>query len=72
MDPRRPWEAFGDRISFWVGGVDTQRALPFTPPEEVRPEVRHRFRIFGCGGGFIFNTTNNVQARVPPENPLAL
>jgi uroporphyrinogen-III decarboxylase len=28
--------------------------------------------IFAPGGGFIFNTVHNVQARVPKENLLAL
>jgi uroporphyrinogen-III decarboxylase len=28
--------------------------------------------IFGKGGGFVFNTIHNVQARVPVENLLAL
>jgi uroporphyrinogen decarboxylase len=36
------------------------------------PEVRERIRTFGVGGGFVFNTTHNVQARVPTENLLAL
>jgi len=29
-------------------------------------------RIFGPGGGFVFNTIHNVQARIPVENLLAL
>jgi uroporphyrinogen-III decarboxylase len=72
MDPRRLKQTFGDRLTFWGGGVDTQRTLPFGTPDEVRAEVRERIRIFGVGGGFVFNTTHNVQACVPPENLLAL
>jgi hypothetical protein len=72
MDPRRLKQTFGDRLTFWGGGVDTQRTLPFGTPDEVRAEVRERIRIFGVGGGFVFNTTHNVQARVPKENLLAL
>jgi uroporphyrinogen-III decarboxylase len=63
---------FGDRIVFWGGGVDTQKTLPFGTPDEVREEVRERIRIFGKGGGFVFNTIHNVQARVPVENLMAL
>ena len=63
---------FGDRLTFWGGGVDTQRTLPFGTPEEVRKEVRERIKAFGPGGGFVFNTIHNVQARVPIENVLAL
>lgn len=72
MDPRRLKQTYGDRITFWGGGVDTQRTLPFGTPDEVRTEVHERIRIFGAGGGFVFNTTHNVQARVPRENLLAL
>lgn len=63
---------FGGRITFWGGGVDTQQTLPFGTPEEVRAQVRERMRIFGEGGGFVFNTIHNVQARVPQANLAAL
>jgi uroporphyrinogen-III decarboxylase len=52
--------------------VDTQKTLPFGTPEEVRAEVRERLRIFGKGGGYVFNPIHNVQAGVPVENLLAL
>jgi hypothetical protein len=68
MDPRHLKATYGPRITFWGGGVDTQRTLPFGTPEEVR----ERIRTFGAGGGYVFNTTHNVQARVPKENLLAL
>jgi uroporphyrinogen-III decarboxylase len=41
-------------------------------PEEIRAQVRQRLGIFGTGGGFVFNTIHNVQARIPVENLLAL
>jgi hypothetical protein len=72
MDPRELKARFGDAITFWGGGVDTQRTLPFGSPDEVRAEVRERIGIFGAGGGFVFNTIHNVQARVPVANLLAL
>jgi len=72
MDPRSLKERFGDRACFWGGGVDTQRTLPLGTPEEVRREVRERIGILGRGGGLVFNTVHNVQARVPVENLLAL
>jgi len=52
--------------------VDTQRVLPFGTPDEVRQDVRSRFRIFAPGGGFVFSAIHNVQARVPVENLLTL
>jgi hypothetical protein len=72
MDPAQLKMRFGDRITFWGGGVDTQHTLPFGTAEEVRKEVRERIEIFGPGGGFVFNSIHNVQARVPVENLLAL
>jgi len=72
MDPRLLKRQFGDRVTFWGGGVDTQKTLPFGTPDEVRREVAERIEIFGAGGGFVFNTVHNVQAGVPVENLVAL
>ncbi len=72
MVPGELKKEFGDRLTFWGGGVDTQRTLPFGSPDEVRAEVGERLKIFGAGGGFVFNTTHNVQARVPVENVLTM
>jgi uroporphyrinogen-III decarboxylase len=63
---------FGDQVTFWGGGVDTQRTLPFGAPDEVRAQVRERLETFGKGGGFVFNPIHNVQAKVPVENLLAM
>jgi uroporphyrinogen-III decarboxylase len=63
---------FGSRFTFWGGGVDTQRTLPFGTPDDVRREVRERIRIFGPGGGFVFAAVHNIQARTPVENLLAM
>jgi hypothetical protein len=72
MDPYKLKQEFGDRVTFWGGGVDTQRTLPFGTSEGVRKEVSERLRAFGPGGGFVFNTIHNVQARVPIGNVLAM
>lgn len=72
MDPRQLKTQFGDKSSFWGGGVDTQRTLPFGTPDEVCEEVRQRLRIFGKGGGYVFNPVHNVQAGIAVENLLAL
>lgn len=72
MDPRTLKSRFGDRVTFWGGGVDTQKTLPFGTPEQVRKEVAERIQIFGQGGGFVFNTVHNVQARTPAENLVAM
>jgi hypothetical protein len=72
MDPAALKQAFGDRITFWGGGVDTQKTLPFGTPDDVCREVHERLRIFAAGGGFVFNTIHNVQPLSPVENVLAL
>jgi len=72
MDPDRLKREFGDRIVFWGGGVDTQRTLPFGSPDEVRAEVRARIRTFAPGGGYVFNSIHNIQAKTPVENVLAM
>ena len=72
MEPHELKDRFGDRITFWGGGVDTQKTLPFGTPEQVRQEVAERIRIFGRGGGFVFNSIHNIQARTPTENVRAL
>ena len=72
MAPEGLKSDYGDRLTFWGGGVDTQRTLPFGTPDEVRDEVRRRIDVFGPRGGFVFNTIHNIQAGVPTENLLAM
>ena len=72
MDPQTLKDRFGAKITFWGGGVDTQRTLPFGTPDEIRRQVRQRIDIFGRGGGVVFNTVHNVQARTPAANLVAL
>jgi len=72
MDPVELKKTFGDVFTFWGGGIDTQRTLPFGTPEQVREEVRQRMRVFGAEGGFVFNPVHNVQSRAPVENILAM
>ncbi len=72
MAPEELKQEFGDRVTFWGGGVDTQKTLPFGTPKDVRNEVCSRLKIFGKGGGYVFNSIHNVQARVPIENVLAM
>jgi len=68
MDPRGLKQRFGRDLTFWGGGVDTQRVLPFGKPEEVYAHVKERLEIFAPGGGFVFNTVHNIQGTVPAEN----
>ena len=72
MDPEALKAKYGDRLTFWGGGIDTQKVLPFGTPDDVRAMVRERIRIFGSGGGFVYAPIHNVQAGVPIENLLAM
>ena len=72
MEPAALKKNFGEKITFWGGGVDTQLTLPRGTPAQVRNEVIERMRVLGEAGGFIFNTIHNVQPGVPVENLVAL
>jgi len=72
MDPKTLKERYGDQITFWGAGVDTQKTLPFGTPEEVRKEVLERCEVFAPNGGFVFNSIHNVQAKTPIENLVAM
>ena len=72
MDARHLKATFGDRLTFWGGGCDTQVVLPRATPEEVRRHVAEQVEILNAGGGFVFQPTHNIQTGVPPENIAAM
>ncbi|MBI5091764.1 MAG: hypothetical protein HZB26_04885 [Candidatus Hydrogenedentes bacterium] len=72
MDTRMLKERFGQRLTFWGGGIDAQHVLPSESPEVIREHVRRNLEVFKPGGGYVFNNCHNIQAGVPPENILAL
>ncbi len=63
---------FGKDITFWGGGVDTQRVLPRGTKQEVIDEVKRRIEDLAPGGGFVFSTVHNIQGDVPPENIMTM
>ena len=72
MDPRHLKDAYGDRIVFWGGGVDTQQVLGTGTPQQVRDDVRRNVEALAPGGGFVFAAVHDIQANVPPENIVAM
>lgn len=72
MDSRHLKDTYGEKISFWGGGVDTQKVLAFGTPDDVKKQVRQQCEIFSEKGGFVFNTVHNTQANVPTENIVAM
>ncbi len=72
MYPKELKEKYGKHLTFWGGGIDTQKTLPYGTPADVRKEVLHLCEVFGRDGGFVFNTVHNIQADVPVENIVAM
>ena len=72
MDPNHLKKQYGNQVTFWGGGVDTHKVLPYGKPEQVREDVLRNCEIFSKGGGFVFNTVHNIQANVPLENVVAM
>jgi len=72
MDTAELKREFGKDLTFWGGGVDTQRVLGTGTPDEVRREVRRRIEDLKPGGGFVFAAVHNIQGNVPVENIVAM
>ena len=67
MDSKKLKQDFGERITFWGGGCDTQRVLPFGTAEEIKEDVKSRIKDLAPGGGFVFTPCHNIQYDVSPE-----
>lgn len=72
MEPAAIKRDFGDSLTFWGGGVDTQDTLPLGTPQQVKDEVKLNIETLAPDGGYVFNTIHNIQADVPVENILAM
>ncbi len=73
MDSAELKREYGKDLTFWGGGVDTQRAFDAShTPQEVREDVKRRLHDLMPGGGFVFATVHNIQGNVPPENIMAM
>jgi len=68
MDSRKLKKDFGDKLSFWGGGCDTQKMLIFGTPAEIENHVRDQISKLALGGGFIFSPDHSIQANVPLKN----
>lgn len=72
MDREEIKREYGTHIVYWGGGVDTQKTLPFGTPRQVFDQTLECCETFGRGGGFVFSTIHNIQAKVPVENLVAM
>jgi len=72
MDTRRLKKEFGKDITFWGGGCDTQKVLPFGTPREGTEEVKRRIEDLAPSGGFVFTQVHDIQTGTPPQNIMAM
>jgi uroporphyrinogen decarboxylase len=72
MDLKELKHDFGDVLTFWGGGVDTQSTLNHGTPQQVASEVKRIMDILAPGGGFVFAPVHNIQDDVPAENLWAM
>ena len=72
MDPEGLKKEFGDKLTFWGGGIDTQHVLTEATPEVVKEHVKRNVGIFKPNGGYVFAQVHNIQPGTPVENILAM
>jgi len=68
MNPERLKKDFGEQLTFWGGGADTQGILPYAKPEKVAKHVEKLVSIFSPGGGYVYATVHIIPGNTPPEN----
>ncbi len=72
MNPLKLKQEYGNDITFWGAGCESQSILPFGTTQEIADEVKRRIDELAPGGGFVFCPIHNVQAEVPVENVVAM
>ncbi len=71
MEPQGLKDNWGDKFTFWGGGINTQQTMPFGTPEEVYKEAMERLEIFSKNGGYVYNPIHNIQSQTSAENMMA-
>lgn len=72
MDTKKFKLEYGNDMTIWGGGCETQEILPYGTPKQVKEDTKKRIDDLAPGGGFIFNPVHNIQGEVPPENIIAM
>ncbi len=72
MKPQELKADYGDKITFWGGGCNTQQILNFGTSDDVKANVKMLMNIFKPGGGFVFNQVHNIMGDIKPENIVAM
>jgi uroporphyrinogen decarboxylase len=68
MEPEKLKRDFGEQMTFWGGGADTQHILPHAKSEEVAIHAKNLMSIFAPGGGYVFAAVHAIPGNTPPEN----
>ena len=71
MDPAELSKKFGKKLSF-LGGISTQKTLPFGSPSDVRNEVISRIKTLGKNDGYIISLSHEITTDCKKENFLEL
>jgi uroporphyrinogen decarboxylase len=66
MDPQTIKDQYGSKFVIY-GSLDTIDGLLVYDGQDLTDYITERFRIYGPGGGFIFNTGHFVQPDIPPQ-----
>jgi uroporphyrinogen decarboxylase len=62
---------FGNKLSFWGAGCESQSTLTRGTVEEIRAEVEQHVNDLAPGGGLILGSIHNIQKDAPVENIIA-
>ena len=68
LDIRLLAKQYGDKISFFFGGICNQQILPYGSPEEIDENVREMTAILGAKGRYIIAPSNGMALDVPLPN----
>ncbi len=52
--------------------MDTQRALPFGTPDDVRRDIRNKIETLAPGGGYVITSCHTIREELSPENVPAI
>lgn len=72
MDTKKLKKEFGNDITFWGGGCDTQQVLNRGSAKQIEEEVKRRIEDLAPGGGFVFTQVHNIQPDVSPANIMTM
>ncbi|NQT59097.1 MAG: hypothetical protein HQ557_08955 [Bacteroidetes bacterium] len=72
INPVELKKEFGDVLTFWGGGIDTQNIMPNVSPAQVKDEVKRQIDILAPGGGYVFSQVHILQKDIPAENIVAM